>query len=115
MTITLSNGKWQGNTLKNDTEDVNTIYFTWPDIPTVTQNISEINDSNNTITWKTLDSATPKHIRIQILTIYIQRPDYQSSQTIHLSHLNIFHKKFDHKIQYRTSNNERNTLNTKVM
>tara|TARA_R110002153_G_scaffold92736_1_gene224904 strand:- start:314 stop:763 length:450 start_codon:yes stop_codon:yes gene_type:complete len=58
MTITLSNGKWQGNTLKNDTEDVNTIYFTWSDITTVTQNISEINDSNNTITWKTLDSAT---------------------------------------------------------
>lgn len=58
MTITLSNGKWQGNTLKNDTEDVNNIYFTWSDITTVTQRISEINDSNNTITWKTLDSAT---------------------------------------------------------
>lgn len=58
MTITLSNGKWQGNTLENDIGGVNNIYFTWSNVPSVTQRISEINDSNNTITWKTNDSTT---------------------------------------------------------
>ena len=58
MTITLSNGKWQGNTLENDIGGVNNIYFNWSNVPSVTQRISEINDSNNTITWKTNDSTT---------------------------------------------------------
>lgn len=55
MTITLSNGTWQGHKLENDIGGVNNIYFTWSN---VTQTITEINDSNNTITWTTLDSTT---------------------------------------------------------
>ena len=62
VTITLNNGSWPPSpnpyTLENIVGGtVNDIFFTWPST-TVKQTITSINDSNNTITWTTLDSTT---------------------------------------------------------
>ena len=37
---------------------VSDIYFVWSENPTVTQYITDISNSNNTITWTTIDSNT---------------------------------------------------------
>ena len=63
ITITLNNGSWlpapNTHTLQNIVGGtVYDIFFTWPSPTTVKQTITSINDSNNTITWTTLDSAT---------------------------------------------------------
>lgn len=63
ITINLNNGSWDPapntHTLQNIVGGtVYDIFFTWPSPTTVKQTITSINDSNNTITWTTLDSAT---------------------------------------------------------
>ena len=63
ITINLNNGSWDPapntHTLQNIVGGtVYDIFFTWLSPTTVKQTITSINDSNNTITWTTLDSAT---------------------------------------------------------
>jgi len=63
ITINLNNGSWDPapntHTLQNIVGGtVYDIFFTWPSPTTVKQTITSINDSNNTITWTTLDSET---------------------------------------------------------
>ena len=63
ITITLNNGSWfpapGTHTLQNiGGGTVNDIFFLWPSPNTVKQTITSIDDSNNTITWTTLDSDT---------------------------------------------------------
>jgi len=64
LTITLNNGSWLSSpathTLQNIVGGtVNDIFFIWPSPNnTIKQTITSINDSNNTITWTTLDSDT---------------------------------------------------------
>ena len=60
QTITLNNGSWYQHTLQNIVGGtVNDIFFNWQSPNnTIKQTITSINDSNNTITWTTLDSNT---------------------------------------------------------
>lgn len=65
LTITLNDGKWFADTHQLTTgsnpSTVSNIYFVWSNIPTVTQYITSISNSNNTITWTTIDSNTGLH------------------------------------------------------
>ena len=63
ITITLNNGSWfpapNTHTLQNIVGGtVNDIFFFWPFPNTVKQTITSIDDSNNTITWTTIDIGT---------------------------------------------------------